>query len=352
MKKLLSKRAVIALGMLQMFANANTHTTTTDGAAEGTLSVGMKEYYDTELLENARSQHYFTQFGKKQTLPKGRGKTVEWRKWNTFNPAITPLTEGVTPDGSKFGQTNVTATIQQYGDYATFSDVIELTYVDDIILGATEEFGAAGAETQDIVVRDAIISSTRGQNVMFAPKSDGTAVTARSGLDATCQLTSKLVNKVVTILKKNKTPKINGDYIALIHPSVAMDLRDSEGWLDAHKYAQPDEIYNGEIGKLHGCRFIETVNVKVWGASESSTPAGLAVYGCIFFGKDAWGEIDPEGAGMEIIVKPKGSAGTADPLNQRSTVGYKFSDASELLYPERLVRVECVSAFGGDDTTN
>ena len=351
-KFITATKATIALGMLQLFANPNTHTTADNDAAHNNdLSVGMKQYYDTELLENARTQHFFSQFGKKQTLPKGRGKTVEWRKWNTFDPALTPLTEGVTPDGSKFGQTRVTATIQQYGDYATFSDVIELTYVDDIILGATEEFGAAGAETQDIVVRDAIIS-TVNQNVVYAPKADGTAVTARTGLAATCLLTSELVNKVVTILKKNKAPKINGDYIALIHPSVAMDLRNSEGWLDAHKYAKPEEIYNGEIGKLHGCRFIETINVKVWGAAETSTPNGLAVYGCIFFGKDAWGEIDPEAAGMEMIVKAKGSAGTADPLNQRSSVGYKFSDAAVVLYPERLIRVECVSTFGGDDTTN
>lgn len=353
------KKLLHVFCMLQLFANMNTHTTTVDGNGSteppGALSTTMKEYYDTELLENARTQHYFSQFGKKQKLPKGRGKTVEWRKWNTFDPAMTPLTEGVTPDGSKFGQTNVKATIQQYGDYAVFSDVIELTAYDDIVLGATEEFGAAGAETQDFVVRDAINASTRGYNVVFAPKSSGAAVTARSGLDATCLLTPALVNKVATILKKNKAPKIKGDYIALIHPSVAMDLRESEGWLDAHKYAKPDEIYNGEIGKLHGVRFIETINVKVWGKGTEPGQSGLAnlsVYGCIFFGLDAWGEIDPEGAGMEMIVKSKGSAGTADPLDQRSSVGYKFSDAAEVLYPERLVRVECVSSFGGDDETN
>ena len=146
-----------------------------------------------------------------------------------------------------------------------------------------------------------------------------------------------------------------------------MDLRNSTDWLDAHKYAQPNEIYNGEIGKLHGVRFIESTNAKVWGkgaytgasgapadgeAATKSGIANLAVYGCFFFGKDAWGEVDPAGAGLEMIVKAKGSAGTADPLDQRSSVGYKFSQAAEVLYPERIIRVECVSSFGGDDAYN
>lgn len=343
---------------LQIFANLNTNVTNqrTGESAPYTndLTIGMKTYYDTELLENARTEHHFAQFGKKQPLPEGNGKTVEWRKWDTFGLAKT-LTEGVTPDGSKFGQTNVTATVVQHGDYAVFSDVLELTYVDDVILGATEEFGAAAAESMDLDIRDALLTSARGTNVMYAPKANDTAVTSRTDLDATCLLTSKFVNKIATVLKKNKAPKINGDYVAIIHPSVAMDLRNSTDWLDAHKYAQPEEIYNGEIGKLHGVRFIESINTKVWGKGTSTGDSGLAnlaVYGCFFFGKDAWGEIDPAGAGLEMIVKAKGSAGTADPLDQRSSVGYKFSQAAEILYPERLIRVECVSSFGGDDATN
>ena len=341
----------------------NQRTGTDPGPYTNDLTIGMKTYYDTELLENARAQHYYSQFGKKQALPKGNGKTVEWRKWDTFGRANV-LTEGVTPSGEKFGQKNLTATITQHGAYATFSDVLELTYVDDVILGATEEFGAAMADSQDLEVRDALLLGT---NVMFPPKANGTEVKARvtvtgeggtittQGLESDCYLTSKFVNKVATVLKKNKVPTINGDYVAIIHPSVAMDLRNSTDWLDAHKYAQPEEIYNGEIGKLHGVRFIEATNTKVWGAGTSTGDSGianLAVYGNFFFGKDAWGEIDPAGAGAEMIVKAKGSAGTADPLNQRSTVGYKFSGAATILYPERLIRVECVSSFGDDDATN
>lgn len=347
MKKYLN--SLISFSILQLFAEPNTHTTVTDGAEGGGLSAEMKTYYDTQLLENARNDLYFAQFGKKQGLPKGKGKTVEWRKWDTFSTSTTPLTEGVTPNGDKLTIQSMEATIEQYGRYGTFSDVLEFTALDDVILGATEEFGATGAETMDIVTRNALLTNA---NVFYAPDSTGKAVTTRATLTATSFLTSAVVNKAVTILKKNKTPKINGDYIAIIHPSVAMDLRNSDGWLDAHKYASPDEIYNGEIGKLHGCRFVESNNCKVWGKDDESTPSTLSVYGCLFFGKDAYGVVDPDGAGMHMIVKGKGSAGTADPLDQRSTVGYKFSTAARVLYPERLLRVECTSSFAGDDETN
>ena len=61
---------------LQLFANPNTNTT-----SSGYLTPEMKTYYDTELLENAKAELVHTRFGKKVPLPAGRGKTVEWRKF-------------------------------------------------------------------------------------------------------------------------------------------------------------------------------------------------------------------------------------------------------------------------------
>lgn len=330
---------------IQLFAEPNTNVTT-----QGELSPEMKTYYDTQLLKNARGSLYYTQFGKKQSLPKRRGKKIEFRKWNTFAVDTTPLTEGVTPNGDKFGATSIEAEIHQFGRYTTYSDVLKLTALDDFIDGAAEEMGALGAETMDIVTRNELL---KGTNVLFAQGADGTKVASRSSLTPTSALTPTVINRAATILKKNKAPKINGSYIALIHPSVAMDLRESDGWVHAHQYAAVKEIFNGEIGELHGVRFIETENTKVWKGSDNNCPQGYSVYGCHFLGKDAYGVIDPEGAGMEMKVKALGSAGTADPLDQRGTVGFKFSTATCILYPERLLRVECVSpSFEDDDETN
>lgn len=315
---------------IQLFAEPNTNVTT-----ETALSPTMKTFYKTSLLENARSEHYFSQFGQKQPLPKNNGKKVEWRRFNTFSKAMTPLTEGVTPDGNKVDMVKIEKEIAQYGDYTTISDRLELEAVDPIIMLATEEHGAQAGDTIDTVTRNEIIAGT---NVIYA---GGKA--SRATLTKDDKITATLVNQAATFLKKMRAPKINGDYVGIIHPSVAYDLRESEEWMDVHKYAKPDEIYNGEIGKLHGVRFIETADQKVFTGG---------VYATTIFGKDAYGIIDPSAESMEVIVKQRGSAGTADPLDQRSTVGWKASHAAQILYDERLVRIESGSFYTGVDAEN
>lgn len=407
---------------LQKFAEANVQTTSLAALANN-LSPEMREYYNTELLENAKEELFFNQFGKVQTLPRGNGKKVQWRKFDTFGKVTTPLEEGVTPNGNKMNITSVEATVKQYGDYTTVSDLLDMTAVDDVILSCTEEHGTQAALTLDTLTRNELC---RGTNVSFAASVTSSGIqenNLRFTLDSKAKLTPSVVNKAVTKLKKNKTPKINGKYIAIIHPSVSEDLRESEGWVEAHKYAAVNELFNGEIGELHGVRFIETNeapvfcgadlgktkrNLTVNGAvsssntitfdnagvtqnslvgryiligdkkmlvlsntattvtvGESITAAdktviypgeggklGCAVYGCIFFGRDAFGRVELSGGAMEMIVKPRGSAGSADPLDQRSTVGWKAAHAAAILYPERLLRVECGSSYSGVDKAN
>jgi hypothetical protein len=89
------------------------------------------------------------------------------------------------------------------------------------------------------------------------------------------------------------------------------------------------------------------------GGAELHTATGPnAVYMCEFLGREGYAMIDPEGGSMETIVKSRGSGGTADPLNQRSTVGYKFEQATKILYEERVLRVECGSSYSLIDEDN
>ena len=119
---------------LQHFAEAGTLVNTTGNyvdaysgtsesfADKNTLTPTMKTYYDTELLENARAELVHTQFGKKQPM---KGNKVEWRKFNTFAKALTPLQEGVIPTGQNFGMTNIEGEITQHGDFTAVSDRLE-----------------------------------------------------------------------------------------------------------------------------------------------------------------------------------------------------------------------------------
>ena len=377
MKTIATKLMVFAIN-LQLFADAGTVVnatgnyvnaydgTTTAFSGANTLSGELKTFYDTELLENARVELVYAQFAKKQPLPRGRGKTVEWRKWNTFARAG-KLTEGVIPTGQKFGMSVKTASIDQYGTFAAVSDQLELHAYDDVILGATEEMGASLAETQEVLIRDALLTNT---NVLYCDNvtEDGTFVstptscatmaaggTTGSSDSATpngwAKLTPDMVAKAVTKMKKDRVPTIHGKYAMVIHPSVAYDLRKSKDWVEAHKYAATTELFNGEIGELHGMRFIEDVFAPVLTGNNYKNKANGATYACYAFGKDSFGIIDPDGGGAEMIVHDKSEIG--GPLNQFSTIGYKFeTNGATILYPERLLRVMSCSSFSASDETN
>ncbi len=402
-------------------ANTGNYTNAYTGAEtpfdqNHTMAPQIKEWYNTEALENARNNHVFAQFAKNIPLPEHHGMTVEMRKANSFGD-VPRLKEGVIPDGQEFGYSAVQATVYEYGAYTPLGRRLERHAIDPVAQDAAEEMGAAGGNTQDKIARNVAIS---GSNVMYCDKADGTKISSRSQLTGDCVLTPTMVNRAVTWLKKHKAPKIDGKYIAIVHPSVTYDLRETKGWLDAHEYAHPDEIYNGEIGELHGVRFIESDNAKVYRgkplASDSDTllvngaissagktitfdggtvaahalkdryilvgnvkclvsdntattitvtenvsgiadntviypgeggAAGIAVYGCVFLGKNAFGMIDVGGGNMEVIIKTPEQAG--GPLNQFGTIGVYFETGGAVLYEERLLRVECGSHYSDVD---
>ena len=281
---------------------------------------------------------------------------MEWRKWNTFEKAA-KLVEGVIPTGQKFGMSSKTGAINQYGTYATISDVLELRAYDDVILGATEEMGASAAETQEVLIRDALLTNT---NVLYCDNvtSAGAVTTPTScatmGASPTngfALLTPDMVAKAVTKMKKDRVPPINGKYVMVIHPSVAYDLRKSEEWVETHKYAATTEIFNGEIGELHGMRFVEDVFAPILGGDTYKNKDGTVTYASYAFGKDAFGIIDPEGGALQMIVHDKSEIG--GPLNQFSTIGYKFeTNGATILYPERVLRVMSTSSYSATDEVN
>lgn len=348
---------------LQLFAGTIVNATTayvnsetgatTPFAGANSLSPGMKTFYQTKLLVNSREKHFFTQFGRKEPLPANHGRTIEFRKLNTL-PMATELQEGVLPEATKFGETALVGALKQYGMYLAFSDLLDLHHVDPIFSGAVEELGASHGQTKDILCRNVLQTNT---NVMFADtetEADGvvtyTTPTNYSGMKLdNNRLTPRMVHKVVTWLKKCNVPMIDGSYVAIIHPSVSFDLTEHKQWKDLHTYTDAvDQVFEGEIGKLFGVRFVETNNAKITEQTVGGSKGN--VYSSVFLGKDAFATIDPEGGGMEMIIKSKQEIG--GPLEQYSSAGFKFEDATIILYPERMVIVESCSEYSDVDEPN
>lgn len=73
---------------------------------------------------------------------------------------------------------------------------------------------------------------------------------------------------------------------------------------------------------------------------------GCDVYITLIIGDNAYGTTEISGGGLQHIVKQLGSAGSADPLNQRATAGWKATKAAVRLVEPYMIRIETASTFG------
>lgn len=311
---------------LQRFSDVmNATTSATTG---NDLSPEMKTFYDKNLIRLAEPYLVHDRFGQEKPIPAGNGKTIEFRKFSKLPKALTPLTEGVTPDGQALNVTAITATVNQYGGYVKVTDMLQLTAIDPIITEATELIAQQAGRTLDTVVREIL---NGGSNVQYAEGQ----VSSRASLTSSHLLTVKAIRMAVRTLKEQDAPMIDGSYIGIIHPDIAYDLMSDPNWENWQRYTSPEHMYNNEIGRIAGVRFVESTEAKVFtGAGASSAD----VYSTLIFGQNAYGRTSIQGGGLETIIKSKEQAG--GPLNQYSTIGWKATKTAERLVEEYMVRIE------------
>ena len=408
--------------VLNLF-DGNTNTTLDPG-----LSDEMKTYYSMRLINLAEPELIHDQFGQKHPIPKNSGKTIEFRKYDSLPKALVPLTEGVTPAGQKLSMGVIRATIKQYGGYIELSDILELTAIDNNLVQATRLLASQAGRTSDTITREVLAGGT---NVVYAGGAkDRSELVGGDTTEANNKyLSVDDIRKAVRALKVMNAQKINGYFAGIIHPDTAYDLMSDKKWVDVKTYSDPDGIYEGEIGKIEGVRFVETTEAKIFHApdlviadgsnaavrdltvksasgkvitvtealstnqaaaltgreilvgselmevasaaagaagsatitvkdSPATTPAASAViypgeggakgrdvYSTLIVGADAYGVTELEGGGLQHIVKQLGSSGTADPLNQRATAGWKLTKVAERLVEQYMVRIESASTF-------
>lgn len=406
----------------------NYNVNTTDQKAQSMAGTGLSPelriFYDKNIIKEATAILVHDQFGQKRPVPKNSGRIIEFTKLSPLGPAMTPLSEGVTPDGNKLTWSKAAAELKQYGDYVTLSDMFITTDIDAALVEAGIVLGNQAGETLDTITREVLASGT---NVMFA---DGVAARhlltggGAANPEDNDYLTVECIKKAVRTLKRNNAKPIKGSYVCIIHPDVAYDLMEDPKWENPRTYADPTDLYNGEIGRIYGVRFVETAAAKIFKAkdltagsrtlklasfsnnivnlqdslSESDAvkligrdilikgyiytveqatagsgenPASITldtsiygspsageiiypgeagaegrdIYATLILGSDAYGVTELEGGGLQNIVKQLGSGGTADPLDQRATTGWKATKAAEILVDEYMVRIETASSF-------
>jgi N4-gp56 family major capsid protein len=294
------------------------------------LSPEMKTFYDRTLLERALPTLRYTQFGQERPLPRNGGKNIEFRRFESLAPNTTPLVEGVTPVGNGLNVTAVTATIAQYGDFITGSDLLDLTAFDPVLTETAQLLGEEAGLVLDTACRGILGAGT---TVQYAG-----GVASRLLVGSTNILTVDEIRKAKRTLSRNKAkPFADGYYVAIVEPGATYDLESDPKWVTANAYVDATNLYTGEIGRIFGVRFVESTNALQFAGAGA---AGIDVYGTLIFGQNAYGTVPLDGQTVEFIFHPVGSAGAADPLNQQWSSGWKAAETWKILNDLFMIRIE------------
>lgn len=316
------------------------------------LPPAIQAFYDRNLLARAQPAEVHGRFGQKRPIATRNGNQIKFRRYSQLAAASTPLTEGVTPSGSSITVTDLLANLAQYGDYVTLTDMVSLTNQDPVVTETTDVLGDQAGTTIDQARRDVLVAGT---NVAYA-----SGVAARNLVAAAITATDlnratrflkvqngKFIKTGISATDKISTAAVRKSFIALIHPDIEMDLEAITGYRSVSDYASQDGVLEDEVGAFKNIRFVMSTNCKIFpGAGAAGTTVlknngtNFDVYATLIFADNAYGICPLSGQAMNTYVKPLGSAGTADPLEQRSTVGWKAITTTKILNDSWMVRLE------------
>jgi len=229
-------------------------------------------------------------------------------------------------------------------DYVTLTDLLQLTTLDPILSETADILGEQAGNTLDQLTRDVIVAGTTVQYASTA--------TATNEISAAMKITRLEVKQAVRTLRGNNakpitsmidpntgynTTPVGRSFVGICSEDTAYDLDDAEGWIPVEKYPNKSNVMQDEIGATGNVRFIMATNAKV------STSGGLNsndVHYTMILAQHAYAQTRISGEALKNIVKALGTGGTEDPLNQRSTSGWKATYVAKILNQNFLVRIE------------
>lgn len=317
----------------------------------GDISPRTAAFAIAELLKRADATLILEKLGQTYVLPTKSTKTAIFRRYEQIALATTALIEGVTPTGKKPIVTDVSVTIDQYGDFIPYTDVIEDTHEDPVLKEYQALLRQQSTETVETLRYNVVKAGT---NVYYANGTVRTDVNTPITLALQRQCTmallaqrGEMLNEMAMSNSNYRTEPIEATFVGICHVHVSNDIRNMDGFISTKQYATAPK-YAGEIGTVEDVRYVRSVLFTpfadgggVKGTMRSTTGTSADVYPVLYFAKNAFGIVPLKGkSAMSLIVHNPGSSGTADALNQRGTIGWKLWHAAVILNDLWLVRAE------------
>jgi len=305
------------------------------------IPAGVDSYYNRVMLKAARPLLLHLKFAQVKDIPEHNSNNVRFRRYGLLAANTTALSEGVTPSGTQLSYTNVEATVAQYGDFVTLTDKLLYSTLDPVLSETADLLGQQAGNSLDQICRDVLVAGASSQYASSA--------TSTNTVTSAMTLTRDEIREAVRTLQGNDTKKvtrivnpstgfntspINAAFIGIIDHQTLFDLKNEVGWIPVEEYASQAGVMEGEVGALDDVRFLMTTN------GYSTTGSLTTVHKTLIFGQDFYGISRISGQAMKNIVKPLGSAGTGDPLDQRATSGWKATFVAKVLNANFGIAIE------------
>jgi N4-gp56 family major capsid protein len=292
-------------------------------------------FYERTLLQENRPKYIFDRFAQRFSIGSKSGKTIKWRRYSRYAAATTPLTEGITPNGHKQARVDLLAIASQYGDFAIVTDVVDLTVEDPNITIEVDLQADQKNNTNDVLVRDILVNAASSltcsngdpTGTLLNRTDIDTAHGSLKGNDA------DYIGSMIAAGTGQGTAPIRQAFFGMAHTDLEDDLEDVSGFKQVTNYAAQRGVDVAEWGLTGNVRWLTSTQ----GATSGSNYLNPII------ARNAYGVVDISGGNVASIVKGMGSAGTADPLDQRASVGWKMWQVPRILNDANILVLICTN---------
>lgn len=316
----------------------------------GDISPRTAAYAEKELLKRGIPYLVLEKFGQAKPLPEGNSKTIKFRRYTALPNTPVALTEGVTPAGQTLAATDVVATLSQYGDKVTITDVILDTHEDPVL---NESVALLGEQSAQMIEKMRYGVLKAGTSVQYANGASRDAVNTALSITVQRRCTRALKRQngrpITTVVRSTPaygTEAVAPSFVGLCHPDLEGDIRSLPGFVPVEKYGTLTP-YENEIGKCEDVRYLSSTIFEPFadaggdkGTMLSTTGVKADVYPVLYLARDAYGIVALKGmwAVTPMVVNPKPS--DSDPLAQRGHVGWKAMQTAVILNDAWMIRAE------------
>lgn len=150
-------------------------------------------------------------------------------------------------------------------------------------------------------------------------------VVTSTGITSTNVITCSAVERAVALLKYFNAPSYDGKYyIGIISPFVQYDFMQDSAWVNAHHYAQDTALFDGEVGRWGGVRWVEDTDPWLEAAGTIGAYDGTGtVHQTPIFGRHSYAGVGIEGVPDKLFIKKPGDQDTSNYINAYSMVAWR-----------------------------